>query len=171
MKRELPPSFAAARVTVEQLESGPPIGTPIQIRLQGPELATLRLLGDEVKRLMVAFPGTENIHDDWDPESLQINLDIATDRANMSAISNQDVAMMTSARALRLHGDHDPRARPAGPGDPPAPPRRAEPDGGPEHHAGLQWSGQHPGPARPGRVVPDRDDRPQDRPARQRAAA
>ncbi|AGA28071.1 efflux RND transporter permease subunit [Singulisphaera acidiphila] len=97
MKRELPPSFAAARVTVEQLESGPPIGTPIQIRLQGPELATLRHLGDEVKRMMVAFPGTENVHDDWDPESLQINLNIATDRANMSAITNQDVAMMTSA--------------------------------------------------------------------------
>ncbi|WP_406698920.1 efflux RND transporter permease subunit [Singulisphaera sp. Ch08] len=97
MKRDLPPSFATARVTVEQLESGPPIGTPIQIRLQGPELATLRLLGDEVKRLMVGFPGTENIHDDWDPESLQINLNIATDRANMSAITNQDVAMMTSA--------------------------------------------------------------------------
>ena len=42
LKRDLPPMFSAARVTVEQLESGPPIGIPIQIRLQGPELATLR---------------------------------------------------------------------------------------------------------------------------------
>jgi multidrug efflux pump subunit AcrB len=97
LKRELPPSFAAARVTVEQLESGPPIGTPVQVRLQGPELATLRRLGDEVKSLMRQAPGTENIHDDWDPESLQINLQVAPDRANMTGVTNQDVAMMTNA--------------------------------------------------------------------------
>ena len=97
LKRELPPSFSSARVTVEQLESGPPIGIPIQLRLQGPELATLRRLGDEVKSLIRGLPGTENIHDDWDPESLQINLQVATDRANMTGVTNQDVALMTNA--------------------------------------------------------------------------
>jgi multidrug efflux pump subunit AcrB len=84
-------------VTVEQLESGPPIGIPIQLRLQGPELATLRRLGDEVKSLMRQAQGTENIHDDWDPESLQINLQVSTDRANMTGVTNQDVALMTNA--------------------------------------------------------------------------
>lgn len=97
LKRELPPLFAAARVTVEQLESGPPIGTPVQIRLQGAELAVLRRLGDEVKALMRAIPGTENIHDDWDPEALQLKLQVATDRANMTGVTNQDIALMTNA--------------------------------------------------------------------------
>jgi multidrug efflux pump subunit AcrB len=97
LKRDLPPQFSSARVTVEQLESGPPIGIPIQLRLQGPELATLRRLGDEVKALMRQAPGTENIHDDWDPESLQINLQVSTDRANMTGVTNQDVALMTNA--------------------------------------------------------------------------
>ena len=97
LKRDLPPLFSAARVTVEQLESGPPIGIPVQVRLQGPELATLRRLGDEVKSLMRRSPGTENIHDDWDPESLQINLHVSTDRANMTGVTNQDVALMTNA--------------------------------------------------------------------------
>jgi multidrug efflux pump subunit AcrB len=97
LKRDLPPSFSSARVTVEQLESGPPIGIPVQVRLQGPELATLRRLGEEVKALMRQAPGTENIHDDWDPESLQINLQVQTDRANMTGVTNQDVALMTNA--------------------------------------------------------------------------
>jgi multidrug efflux pump len=97
LKRELPPSFSAARVTVEQLESGPPLGIPIQLRLQGPELATLRRLGDEVKALMRQSPGTDNIHDDWDPTALQINLQVETDRANMTGVTNQDVALMTNA--------------------------------------------------------------------------
>jgi multidrug efflux pump subunit AcrB len=97
LKRDLPPSFSAARVTVEQLESGPPIGIPVQLRLQGPELAVLRRLGDEVKALMRQSPGTENIHDDWDPQALQINLQVSTDRANMTGVTNQDVALMTNA--------------------------------------------------------------------------
>jgi multidrug efflux pump subunit AcrB len=97
LKRDLPPSFSAARMTVEQLESGPPIGVPVQLRIQGPELATIRRLGNEVKELMREFPGTENIHDDWDPESLQINLQIVADRANMTGVTNQDVALMTNA--------------------------------------------------------------------------
>ncbi len=97
LKRDLPPSFGAARVTVEQLESGPPIGVPVQLRIQGPELATLRRLGEEVKDLMRRSPGTDNIHDDWDPETLQINLQVANDRANMAGVSNLDVAVMTNA--------------------------------------------------------------------------
>ncbi|WP_435010713.1 efflux RND transporter permease subunit [Tundrisphaera lichenicola] len=97
LKRELPPTFSSARVTVEQLESGPPIGVPIQLRVQGPELATLRRLGGEVKGLLREIPGTENIHDDWDPESLQLKLEVDSDRANMTGVTNQDVAMTTSA--------------------------------------------------------------------------
>jgi multidrug efflux pump subunit AcrB len=97
LKRELPPCFTAARVTVEQLESGPPMGIPIQLRLQGSDLVTLRRLGDEAKHLLRDISGTENIHDDWGPESLQINLQVATDRANMTGVTNQDVALTTNA--------------------------------------------------------------------------
>jgi multidrug efflux pump subunit AcrB len=96
LKRDLPPMFSAARVTVEQLETGPPIGIPIQIRIQGAELATLRRLGEEVKAQLRQVPGAENIHDDWDPEGLQIALNVQTDRANMTGVTNQDVALMTS---------------------------------------------------------------------------
>ncbi len=42
LKRELPPQIPAARVTIEQLETGPPIGVPVQIRLFGDDLEPLR---------------------------------------------------------------------------------------------------------------------------------
>ena len=72
LKRELPPAVAAARVTIEQLETGPPIGVPVQIRLFGDDIETLRKMAAETKQQLREIPGTDNIHDDWDVESFQI---------------------------------------------------------------------------------------------------
>ena len=94
LQRELPPQLTAARVHVQQLDTGPPIGIPVQIRVMGPELATVRRLGEEVKVLLREDPGTDNIQDDWDPESLQLALKVDSDRANMAGVSNQDVASL-----------------------------------------------------------------------------
>ena len=46
----------------------------------------------QTKDLLRAIPGSDNIHDDWDPEVLQISLNIDPDRANLTGITNQDVA-------------------------------------------------------------------------------
>ena len=50
LKRALPPAVAAARVTIEQLETGPPIGVPVQIRLFGDDIETLRRMAAETER-------------------------------------------------------------------------------------------------------------------------
>ena len=94
LKRELPPELTAARVHVQQLDTGPPIGIPIQVRVQGPDLATLRRLGEQVKGFLRDDAGSDNIQDDWDPESLQMALRVDPDRANMAGVSNQDVASL-----------------------------------------------------------------------------
>jgi len=96
LKRELPPLVSAARVHVQQLESGPPIGIPVQVRLQGPDVATVRRLGEQIKGFMREFPGTESIQDDWGPEYLQIGVRVDPDRANVAGISHQDVAAVTN---------------------------------------------------------------------------
>ena len=92
LKQELPPRIPAARVTVQQMETGPPVGVPVQVRLQGLDIATIRRLGEEIKGLMRQFPGTIDIQDDWDPEILQIALKVDADRAKLSGITHQDVA-------------------------------------------------------------------------------
>ena len=57
LKRELPWQIASARVRVNQLESGPPIGIPVQFRILGHDVAVIRRLGDELKGYMREFPG------------------------------------------------------------------------------------------------------------------
>jgi multidrug efflux pump subunit AcrB len=92
LKSSLPPLVAAPRVTIEQLETGPPIGVPVQLRIFGADIEQLRKLAKEVKDCLKRIPGSDNIHDDWDAEVLQISLNVKPDRANIMRISNQDVA-------------------------------------------------------------------------------
>jgi len=94
LKQALPPRLTIARVHIQALESGPPIGIPVQIRVLGPDIATIRRLGEQLKGFMRQSPGAENIQDDWDPESLQIGLQLDPDRANVSGISHEDVARL-----------------------------------------------------------------------------
>ena len=93
VKNALPPRLTVARAHVQALESGPPIGVPVQFRVLGRDPATVRRLGDQIKGFMREFPGTDNIEDDWDPESVQIGLRVDPDRANVSGVSHQDVAL------------------------------------------------------------------------------
>ena len=97
LKRSLPPAVAAARVTIEQLETGPPVGVPVQIRLFGDDIETLRRMAAETKQALREIPGTDNIHDDWDSEVFQIPVTIKTEKANMAGITNEDVAMLLQA--------------------------------------------------------------------------
>lgn len=97
LKVGLPPYMGVARVHVQPLESGPPIGVPVQFRLLGTDIATMRQLGEQIKGFMREMPGTENIHDDWDPEYLRIRLKVDPDRANVSGVSHEDVARLMNA--------------------------------------------------------------------------
>ncbi len=94
LKRELPLLVPAARVTIEQLETGPPIGVPIQIRLFGDDIESLRRIAAQTKQQLREIPGTDNIHDDWDSEVLRVAVDINPDKASMAGITNQDVALL-----------------------------------------------------------------------------
>ena len=94
LKVELPPRLALARVNIEQLETGPPIGIPIQIRLFGDDIAPLRRIAEEVKSQLRQIPGTNNVHDDWESEVLQVGVTINPDRANLTGLTHQDVALL-----------------------------------------------------------------------------
>jgi len=97
LKRRLPPAVTAARVTIEQLETGPPVGVPVQIRLFGDDIEALRRMAAETKKALHEITGTDNIHDDWDSEVFQIPVTIKPEKANMAGITNEDVAMLLQA--------------------------------------------------------------------------
>ncbi|MGE3165010.1 MAG: efflux RND transporter permease subunit [Planctomycetota bacterium] len=92
LKQELPARIADARVRTQMLETGPPIGIPVQLRIYGADAETLRELASEVKNRLRSIPGTIDVHDDWGDPVFQMTLQIDSDRSAMSGLSHQDVA-------------------------------------------------------------------------------
>jgi multidrug efflux pump subunit AcrB len=81
-----------ARVRTQMLETGPPIGIPVQLRIYGDDIQTLRELTAQVKARMRAIPGTIDVQDDWGDPVFQMALKIDSVRAALSGLTNQDIA-------------------------------------------------------------------------------
>jgi multidrug efflux pump len=92
LREELPRQIPESRVRTQMLETGPPIGIPVQLRIYGDDIQTLRQLAEQVKARMRAIPGTIDVHDDWGDPIFQMTLKIDNDRAALSGLTNQDIA-------------------------------------------------------------------------------
>jgi multidrug efflux pump subunit AcrB len=102
-----------ARIDMRQLETGQPVGVPVQVRLTGQDDQTLRELAERVKLIYRNDPDTTRIRDDWGASSLSVKLQVDPDRANLAGISNQDVAVSSAGGMSGLplttfhNGDED----------------------------------------------------------------
>ncbi len=96
LRRELDTKIAGARCIVKQLEQGPPIGAPIQIRLSGPDLDELRELADQASAA-VRQAGGYHVYDDLGYRTPNISIDIDQDRANSLGITNQQIGQISQA--------------------------------------------------------------------------
>ena len=97
MSREI----SGARVNVKQLELGPPVGTPVAIRLSGDHIPTLRALGGQVADIFRRNPLVARVEDDWGAQSFAVDVTIDPNRASMAGLTNADVAAST---AVGLNG-------------------------------------------------------------------
>ena len=84
--------FPAVRTRISRLESGPPIGFPVQFRVSGPEIGTVRDLSEEVAAIMRRDPGTTNVQFDWDePAERSVRFEIDQVKARQLNLSSQDI--------------------------------------------------------------------------------
>lgn len=80
------------RTRVTLLENGPPVGYPIQYRISGEDLHSVRQSAQQVSALVSDNPNTTNVHLDWGEPSKIIALNIDQDRARQLGVSSADVA-------------------------------------------------------------------------------
>ena len=99
LQEALSSRIAGARVDVRQLESGKAVGLPVQVRLSGDDIPTLRALARQVKDIFNSIPSAARTRDDWGDESFTVKLQTDSDRANLAGITNLDVAA-ASATAM-----------------------------------------------------------------------
>jgi multidrug efflux pump len=95
--------FSEVRTRVLRLENGPPVGYPVQFRVSGEDIPTVRRIARELADVMRANDSTRNTHLDWEEPSKVIRLVIDQDLARVLGVSSQEVAtFMQSA----LSGTH-----------------------------------------------------------------
>jgi multidrug efflux pump subunit AcrB len=99
LQHALASRISGARVDVRQLETGKPVGIPVQVRISGERIETLRALAEQVKGVFQAVPIADRVRDDWGADSFKVRLKVDSDRANFAGVSNLEVAL-SSATAL-----------------------------------------------------------------------
>jgi len=97
LQKALDAGVPGARIDVRQLETGRPIGIPVAIRVSGDDQDVLRGLANKVADILRATPGSDRVRDDWGAQSFAVKLTVDPGRANMSGISNLDVAVSSAA--------------------------------------------------------------------------
>jgi multidrug efflux pump subunit AcrB len=88
---------AGAIVDVSQLETGDAVGIPIQVRISGDHIETLRKLAENVKGILNGIPSATRIRDDWGEDRFNVQLAVDPDRAAAGGITNFDVASASTS--------------------------------------------------------------------------
>ncbi len=96
LRQELDQSVPGVRCVVKQLEQGPPVKEPIQIRLSGENLDKLRQLADQTAAELRAAGGY-HVFDDLGLRMPNIEIAIDQDRANSLGLNNQQIGGVAQA--------------------------------------------------------------------------
>jgi multidrug efflux pump subunit AcrB len=89
--------IAGARIDVRQLETGAAVGIPLAVRVSGEDITTLRRIAGSIADVFRSNPGAARVRDNWGPESFAVRLNTDADRANISGLTNFDVAAASAA--------------------------------------------------------------------------
>ncbi len=83
--------FPGARVEVKNFEQGPPVVAPVEIRLLGENLDTLRNLSMQVENMLTGMPGTIYINNPVKNLKSDIRVDINKEKASMLGIPTVNI--------------------------------------------------------------------------------
>ncbi len=93
-----------ARLRIDRLNFGPPVGFPVQFRVLGPDSTSVREVANKVRDAMRANPNTRDVQFDWNEQKKSIRLEVDQDRARSLGLTPQDIAQTLQTLLLGLHG-------------------------------------------------------------------
>ena len=84
--------FVGTDAFVKTLELGPPVGRPVQYRISGPDIQTVRSLSQQLAGVISANPKLQAPSFDWNEPSRVLKVDVLQDKARQLGISSQDIS-------------------------------------------------------------------------------
>lgn len=92
LREQLPPVVPEAKVFVKELQQGDVMEAPVEVRIVGDDLATIRSLGDQVENILNHTPGATYVHTDWHEEQMLAGVDLRQEVANRLGFTNTTIA-------------------------------------------------------------------------------
>jgi multidrug efflux pump len=89
--------FPTLRGRVSRLENGPPVGFPVQLRVSGEDIPTVRAEAQKVSELLRTNPNVANVQFDWDERSKVVRLEMDQDKARLLGISSQELSAFVNS--------------------------------------------------------------------------
>ena len=89
--------FPAAISRVAPLELGPPVGWPIQYRVLGPEIESIRGIAKELAQVVATSGGVRSPSFDWIEPARQLRIEVDQDQARQLGLSTAAIAATLNA--------------------------------------------------------------------------
>ncbi len=90
--------FPQLRASVLRLENGPPVGFPVQFRVDGQDLAAIRQVAHKIADVMRANPQLINVQLGWEEPSKVIHLDVDQTKARLLGVSSPEIAQLLNTQ-------------------------------------------------------------------------
>lgn len=90
-------SFPNARILVRQLEQGPPFDAPVEVRLFGPDLATLQKIGDEIRVVLAETPGVIHTRSELSETRAKVRFEVDEEQAQIAGLNHVAIANQLNA--------------------------------------------------------------------------
>jgi multidrug efflux pump len=97
LERLMAEQFPDAVARVYPLELGPPVGWPLQYRVNGPDIEKVREIAQDVARIMAEARGSRLVHFDWMEPARQLRVVVDQDEARRLGLSSAGVAAVLNA--------------------------------------------------------------------------
>jgi multidrug efflux pump len=95
--------FPSLRASVLRLENGPPVGFPVQFRVNGNDLPKIREISHKIADIMRANPNLANVQLGWEEPSKVMKVSIDQSKARLLGVSSVDIANMLNGAMSELY--------------------------------------------------------------------
>jgi len=95
--------FPSLRASVLRMENGPPVGFPVQFRVSGPELGTLRNIARQVADVMRGNPHLSNVQLDWEEPVKVIRVNVDQSKARLLGVGSNEIANLINGALQGLY--------------------------------------------------------------------
>ena len=104
LQTQLDQAFPQAQILVKQLEQGPPIDAPIQLRIFGSDMNQLREIGNQLRQILAEIPDVIHTQADLAEVSPKLSLQVDEVAAQRVGLSNDAIAAQLSSQLDGITG-------------------------------------------------------------------